>query len=94
MGEKAFWPTFKKKYCSHEEARYHRSESKVYYNGLIIISRGINLYIPGIDFRRQYLTSKVGPHNVRVNIHNACRPITGIQIKLKELSRTFMPISN
>ena len=36
----------------------------------------INIYSAGSDFRRQNLTSKVGPRAEKKNIYNGRRPIT------------------
>ena len=52
------------------------------------VQAGVGHFSTGIDFRRQHLTSKVVPHTERVKYN------TGIQIKQKKLTKSFMMISN
>ena len=48
-----------------------------------------------IDFRRQILTSKVDPRTENINMYNDRGPHNkGIEMKRKELTKTFMVISN
>ena len=49
----------------------------------------------GIDFRRQILTSKVDPRTENINMYNDRGAHNkGIEIRRKELTKTFMVISN
>ena len=43
--------------------------------------------------RSQIMTAQVDPRTQRVNIYNG-RGLIGVQMKLKEISKTFMMISN
>ena len=62
---------------------------------LITIIVVLNPYSAGIDLSHQIQTTKVNPHTVRVQIFiMAVTHNIGIQMNQKDLTKTFMMISN
>ena len=59
--------------------------------GALLPKKRVNPFYAGIDFRRQNLTSKVDPALKELRINNGRKTI-GVQMKLKELTKTFMMI--